>query len=183
VSRDTVERLREVPATDGEVVARVRSGDTTAFRVLYRRHARRVAGLVYRVLGDEHELEDIVQESFASAARSLPELRDPEKFGPWLSQIAVCHVRRRLQRRSRQRWLQREMAFVAPREQRAEQDVELLYRVLDQLPPKLRIPWSLHRLEEHTLPATAEYCGVSLATVKRRVSKAEEFLRRRIGDG
>jgi RNA polymerase sigma-70 factor (ECF subfamily) len=58
--------------------------------------------------------------------------------------------------------------------------VEELYDVLDRIPPKLRVPWVLARIEGETLPRVADACGVSLATVKRRVSEAETRIRRRL---
>ena len=49
------------PADDEALVAALRAGDRHAFRRFYHRHSRYVAGTVYRLLGNDHELDDIVQ--------------------------------------------------------------------------------------------------------------------------
>ncbi|HEY8430134.1 MAG TPA: sigma factor, partial [Sandaracinaceae bacterium] len=58
-----------VPEPDEVLVERARAGDERAFAKLYRRHAPYVAGVVYRLMGDELELDEIVQDTFV-------ELRD-----------------------------------------------------------------------------------------------------------
>jgi RNA polymerase sigma-70 factor (ECF subfamily) len=65
-----------------------------------------------------------------------------------------------------------------PRDRAAVDD---LYEALSRVPPDLRIPWILHRVEHLSLPETAAACDVSLATVKRRIKDAEERLERRVG--
>ena len=51
---------------------------------------------------------------------------------------------------------------------------------LERIPEDLRIPWVLHRVEQLSLPETAEACEISLATVKRRIAEAEERIQRRL---
>lgn len=74
-------------------------------------------------------------------------------------------------------------AELAPRasDPRDRQPVDELYEELERLSPDLRIPWTLHRVEQLTLPETARACELSLATVKRRIAEAEERLERRLG--
>jgi RNA polymerase sigma-70 factor (ECF subfamily) len=57
--------------------------------------------------------------------------------------------------------------------------VSELERALAELPPRLRIPWILHHVEGETLPSVASLEGVSLATVKRRIARAEARVQRR----
>ena len=56
-------RLTQVPDDDAALVARAAAGDDRAFGLLYRRHARYVAGVVFRLLGDESELDDVVRQA------------------------------------------------------------------------------------------------------------------------
>ena len=75
--------------SDGELIARVGSGDRGAFETLYQRYARPVFGLALRRLGDRGRAEDAVQETFASvwrAARSYKPERGPG--APWLYAVA-----------------------------------------------------------------------------------------------
>jgi RNA polymerase sigma-70 factor (ECF subfamily) len=84
----TIQRVNR-DVSDGELIARVGSGDRRAFETLYRRYARPVFGLALRRLGDRGRAEDAVQETFASiwrAARSYQPERGPG--APWLYAVA-----------------------------------------------------------------------------------------------
>jgi len=88
----------ESGSRDRDAVARVLSGDAGAFRVLVELYEPPVYGLCRKLLGgDSAEAEDLTQETFFRAYRYLPRLEDPERFGPWLYQIArsLCRDRRR----------------------------------------------------------------------------------------
>jgi RNA polymerase sigma-70 factor, ECF subfamily len=75
--------------TDAAFVARARSGDTDAFRVLVDRHSRSLFRLAFRMTGNEQDAEDVVQESFLRAFRQLPKFDDRAAFGTWLYRIAT----------------------------------------------------------------------------------------------
>jgi RNA polymerase sigma-70 factor (ECF subfamily) len=83
------------------IVAAVLGGDRDAFRVLVEREAASVVRASHRVLGDQHEAEDVAQEAFVIAFRSLSTWRGDGPFGAWLSRIAVrIAVRRAASRRT-----------------------------------------------------------------------------------
>jgi RNA polymerase sigma-70 factor (ECF subfamily) len=177
-----------VPADDATLVARHRSGDRAAFDELYHRYARYIAGTVYRLAGgraERSDLADLVQETFLAALESLPDLRQPECFRTWLVGIAVHRVRRRLDKQARGSTLRRLLLAGAPRSSDPAEyaPVNELERALDQLPAKLRIPWILHHVEGETLPDVASIERTSLATVKRRIARAEARIRRRTHGG
>ena len=76
-------------ATDGELLARVGTGDRAAFEELYRRFARPVLGLALRRLGDRGRAEDATQEAFASVWRSARSFDPARGSGaPWLYAVA-----------------------------------------------------------------------------------------------
>jgi RNA polymerase sigma-70 factor (ECF subfamily) len=74
---------------DGAEVARARAGDQEAFRALVERHSRAVFRLAYRMTGNEHDAEDVVQETFLKAYRRLPQFEARAQFGSWLHRIAA----------------------------------------------------------------------------------------------
>jgi len=74
---------------DLSVVQAVLAGDREAFRVLVDRESAAVVRACYRVLGDMHEAEDVAQETFVTAYRSLATWRGDGPFGAWLARIAV----------------------------------------------------------------------------------------------
>src|SRR3954467_5064602 len=75
------------------VIARARQGDSDAFRTLVERHSRRAFQLAYRMTGNEHDAEDVVQESFIRAYRQLSRFEARAHFATWLHRIvANCSV-------------------------------------------------------------------------------------------
>jgi RNA polymerase sigma-70 factor (ECF subfamily) len=75
--------------TDAAYVARARSGDTDAFRVLVEHHSRSLFRLAFRMTGNEQDAEDVVQESFLRAFRQLGKFDERASFGTWLYRIAA----------------------------------------------------------------------------------------------
>ncbi len=165
---------------DARLIARIKQGDEAAFAELYKRYARQVASVVYRLLGDDSHLDDIVQETFVISLRQIEQLREPDALGRWLSTIAVRRVQRLLRTRYRSRTMRLELRAFLPQVSDAQERerVHALYRALGRLPDKQRIPWILHHIEGETLPVVAELCGCSLTSVKRYIAKAEKRLRR-----
>ena len=172
--------LSEAPLDDAMLVERVIQGDDAAFSAIYRRHAAHVAGVVYRLLGNDEHLDDIVQETFVIGLRNLDRLREPGALRRWLTTIAVRRVQRCLAMRYKSRALRAELSTVAPKTSEPDdsEEVHALYRALAQLPDKLRIPWMLHHIEGETRPMVAEMCETSLTSVKRHIAAANERLRR-----
>jgi RNA polymerase sigma-70 factor (ECF subfamily) len=157
------------------------SGSSQAFAEIYRRYARYVATIGYRLLGDDSELDDLVQETFLQVAAGIDGLRDPKGLRSWLATIAVrCVWRRRAQRR-RRKLLHRAFGALGltrsdPNDRRLVDD---LYEQLEHVPERCRLPWLLHRVMRETLPDTAHACGISLTSAKRRIAEAEARLERR----
>ncbi|MEM6995236.1 MAG: RNA polymerase sigma factor [Myxococcota bacterium] len=167
---------------DAVLVGRILRGDRAAFRALYLRHSRYVAGVIYRLMGDDADLEDIVQDTFVRAAERLDTLRSPAQVRPWLVTIAVRFARGRMVKRRRRGWLRREVEHAAPQssDPRDRAPADELYAALSQIPDKLRIPWFLARVEGNKLEEVAQICDVSLATVKRRIADAQTRIDRRL---
>ena len=75
--------------TDLACVARARSGDTDAFRILVERHSRSLFRLAYRMTGNQQDAEDVVQDSFLKAYKQLGKFDERASFGTWLYRIAM----------------------------------------------------------------------------------------------
>jgi RNA polymerase sigma-70 factor, ECF subfamily len=146
-----------------------------------------VERILVRLLGHtDPEVEDVLHESFAHCFANLAKLSDPDRLKGWVAQIAVTTARMTIRKRRRRRWL----SYLAPWQvpERASPSVdhagrqlaERLYQVLDRLPSDERIAFALHVVDEMTLAETAEATGVSIATLKRRLARAREAVRRAI---
>lgn len=90
---------------DRTIVDTVLSGDRDAFRLLVEREASTVVAACARVLGDRAEAEDVAQEAFVIAYRSLGSWRADGAFGAWLTRIAVRLAIRRASQRKQVTWL------------------------------------------------------------------------------
>src|SRR5436305_1451637 len=75
--------------TDLAALGRAREGDPDAFRLLVERHSRVVFRVAYRMTGNEHDADDVVQEAFLRAYRQLDHFEERANFSTWLHRIAV----------------------------------------------------------------------------------------------
>jgi len=75
--------------TDAATVSRARAGDSDAFRLLVEQHSRPVFRVAYRITGNEHDADDVVQETFLRVYRQLDRFQERANFGTWLHRIAI----------------------------------------------------------------------------------------------
>ena len=75
-------------ASDEEVVARVRAGETPLFELLIRRYNQRLYRVARSILRDEQEAEDVMQQAYVSAFGHLEQFAGRAKFSTWLTKIA-----------------------------------------------------------------------------------------------
>ena len=75
--------------TDVAVVNRARSGDPDAFRQLVERHSQPLFRVAYRMTGNQHDADDVVQEAFLRAYRQIHSFEERANFGTWLHRITV----------------------------------------------------------------------------------------------
>jgi RNA polymerase sigma-70 factor (ECF subfamily) len=172
--------VRALPFDGDEsaLVAAMRGGRGDAKAAFYKQHARAIHGLVFRLMGPDAELDDVVNDVFVRALESLPRLRDPSALRSWLSGIAVRTVRIRFQRRRRQRWLQ----FMAPDDvppmihhpqMEIGEALRDVYAILEGIDVEERIALVLHRVQGLHLEEAARAAGMSLATFRRRLARGE----------
>ena len=170
---------------DLELAARCRAGDADAFEELYRQHARRLYGLVLRMVGSADEAEDLLQEVFLQAHRKLAGFRGDSSLGTWLYRLAMNQCLDHL--RGRQGKMGRatgslddeeaaEPAAPAPVVPAAISRMDL-ERAIALLPPGARAAFLLHDVEGFEHREIAGILGVSEGTSKSQVHKARMKLR------
>src|SRR3954454_17696852 len=75
--------------TDVAAVSRARDGDAEAFRLLVERHSRAIFRVAWRMTGNEHDADDVVQETFLRAYRQIDRFEERANFSTWLHRIAI----------------------------------------------------------------------------------------------
>src|SRR5260221_1803070 len=96
--------------TASELAEAARLSEERGFEGMYRLHARYVAGVVFRIVGHDGDLDDVVQETFVAASSHLNQLRDPAAIRPWLVAIAIRGVKSHVSRPRRRRILALQIA-------------------------------------------------------------------------
>jgi RNA polymerase sigma-70 factor (ECF subfamily) len=156
---------------------------------LYRRYSPYVASIATRLLGRDGEVDDLVQDVFIEAMRGIAGVRERNAIKGWLAKITVRMSVKRLRKR---RWLNAlhldldhdDYERLAGRSATAEQRalVAKIYRVLDQLPARTRVIWSLRHVLEEPLHAIVELTACSQSTVQRKLRDAEAVLAKELQD-
>ncbi len=167
---------------DVELLRRLQADPDVGAALFYDRFSGMVDGLVWRLLGADADHEDMVQQVFLKLLSNVRLLREADSLRGWVQSVTVNHVRSEFRKRS----VRRLFALSAARAPRPYLDgaarVEerdllwRLYRELDAMPGAERLAFSLRHIEQKSLVETAELCECSLATVKRRLSKAQRRL-------
>jgi RNA polymerase sigma-70 factor (ECF subfamily) len=193
-SRSSSAALRIVKTDEAPKSERRASPDFNEYAVtdagldaLYQRYAPYVAAIATRILGREAEVEDVVQDVFASAVRGLSRREDHRAIKSWLATVTVRRSVRQL--RVRSLWSLFDLAdepsyerLADPGAETGERElIEDVYRALDRLPPRQRVPWVLRYVEGESLEQVAVLCGCSLATAKRRIGAAHDRICRQLG--
>jgi RNA polymerase sigma-70 factor (ECF subfamily) len=166
------------PADPADRVRAAQRGDPGAWAALYDRYAPYLHGVLLRVLGPDAEIGDVLQEVFLEAVRSIGRLEHPSRVRDWLVSIAVFRARALIRRRRRLAWLhlgdprEHEEPEASPASD-VDGAVRALYRVLRTMPADDRVVFALRYVAGFELAEVAEARGVSLATVKRWLQRAE----------
>jgi len=174
--------VRALPfvGSDEDLVRGLRQRQPAAIAALCDRYSRLALRLLMRILGGDNELADLHHDVFVRAVRSAHTVRDAAGLQGWIGTIAVNVARARLKDRARRRWLLFLPAEEMPEPEvpeASEDAVEALrrtYALLERLPREERIAFALRTIDGMKLQDVAAACGVSLATIKRKLAAAEK---------
>jgi RNA polymerase sigma-70 factor (ECF subfamily) len=165
-------------------LCRVRgTGDSRPFTELFHRHRNLVWRICYHFVGNALDAEDLMQEVFFKAYRSLPQFRGASSFTTWLHQIAANTARNKLRQRSRRPqvsdMLLDELAEIIPHGA-AARTYPLLARLAEaweRLRPEERQVLRLKDLEQRPYEEITQILGISSSAAKMRVLRARLALR------
>ncbi len=167
-------------ASDGTLVLRALEGDQQAFGELYDRYAALVRAICKDSTGDFTRAQDLAQEVFLRAYAKLADLRDRERFGPWLVSIARFVGREFRRGAYRDRHV---LVGLAPEETPSElpkEDERLgeLAFAMARLSERERLALNAYYLQEQNAAQASKTVGVSRSTLYRLLAEAREKLER-----
>ena len=169
---------------DDGLVRRAQAGERAAFEELVRRTSRLVYARLYLDVGDRHLAEDLLQDTFLMAFRTLGQLKDPERFRPWLLRIAqnaAIDSARRQSRRKRTPVLAAPSAAAAlpePSETlEREETREQVLAVLRELPDDYRLPIVLRHIVGADYQTIEAQMGLSRGALRGLLHRGMEKLR------
>lgn len=172
---------------DLELARRAATGDRVAQRELFVEQRANVHRALFRILGSNREIEDLLQDAFIEIFKALGSFRGDSTLGRWCQTIAVRVAYLAI---SRRRPPAVELALV---EETVASDTDLrrqvqireaarrLYAALDRIEAKQRIAFALAAIDGKSLAEVAELTGSSVFAVKTRVWRARRELMRRAG--
>ena len=174
---------------DVQLIQRILSGDDSAFNTLVERHHKGVHALIWRKIGDFHYAEELTQDVFLQVYKKLGTLKDPKCFAGWLYVIA---------NRLTLNWIQRHKPAMQSLEDTpleeidessythyvtlereadaAEQNSEIVKKLLERLPESERTVVTLYYLGEMSVKEIGNFLGVSVNTIKSRLRRGRERL-------
>lgn len=185
--------------SDAEVVRRFKNGEHHLFDILVRRYSSRAYQIAYGVLGAREDAEEVAQDVFIRIYKALPKFRGDSEFTTWMYRIAM-NLARNKYRYNKSRGANRQISMqqtvddddsrtliqVAETRLNPDEEAELdeyqraIIREIDNLPQLYRDALVLRNVEEMSYEQIADVLGCKLGTIKSRIARAREELRRRL---
>ena len=176
---------------DVQLIQRSLTGDENAFAQLVKKYQKQVHALAWRKVGDFHTAEEITQDTFLRVYKNLSTLKDPHRFTGWLYRIAArqCHAWLRKKRMQTQSLEDTDLEliegvtysqYVAEEQAKAATEAQrgIVQRLLARLQESERTVVTLHYFGEMTCEEISRFLGVSASTVKSRLHRARNRLKK-----
>jgi RNA polymerase sigma-70 factor (ECF subfamily) len=196
-STDAVPKVADL--VEVRLVERLRAGDDDAYRELLQIYGGRLLVVARRLMRDEEDARDCVQDAFLSAFRSIERFEAKAQLGTWLHRVAVnaCLTRLRVRKRKRQEIVDPQTAKfdeygfrngpsdlhpLSVEDLLEQEEVrEKVLEAIDGLPESYRIVLLLRDIEEFSTAETAEKLEMTSGAVKVRLHRARLALKEQIG--
>lgn len=183
--------------SDTELVKSAKAGDSDAFGELVERNEAKVYGLCLKMLGNQEDAEDCLQEVFIKAFKALPGFREEARFSTWLYRIAYNESLMRIRKKKLDTVpldrpveldegdVTRDLAdwTTDPRADVMNNELsDVLVRHVNELEPDNRIVFLMRDVHGLSTTDTADALGLSIPAVKSRLHRARLFLRGKLSD-
>jgi RNA polymerase sigma-70 factor (ECF subfamily) len=187
-----VERAQREQWTDEQVIERVLAGETAAFEVVMRRYNQRLYRMARAILRDDHEAEDVMQDTYVRAYQHLAQFAGRARFSTWLIRIAVHEALARKRRRQRLAGLDTITGpsgeLVMPASPSIDPEYcastselhHLLEEAILALPEDYRTVLVMRDVEEMSTAEAAEVLEITEENAKVRLHRARALLRKEL---
>lgn len=179
---------------DSELVQRAKNGDKTAFDMLVRKYQHRIAAVVSRFVRDYAECQDVVQDSFIRAYKSLSGFRGDSQFYTWMYRIAVNTAKNHLASKKRRPSFDVELDDAenidggiyiqnndTPEHELLRDEIaQVVNKVLAQLSDDIRQAITLREMEGLSYEEIADVMNTPVGTVRSRIFRAREAIDARL---
>ena len=191
---------RKIDYDDHDLIRQFKEGSVDAMEKIVAKYEGPIFNFGLKMCGQTQDAEDIAQDTFVSAFRSLGEFREETKLKNWLFRIAAnaCIRKRRKKKYEPDRELSLE-SMMPGNGDHGRYDIpdwsadpanvllrselkNIIDSAIETLPPKYRMVFVLRDIEGFTTEETAEILGITLPSVKTRLHRARFFLRKDISD-
>jgi RNA polymerase sigma-70 factor, ECF subfamily len=182
---NSVERMTE--AQPSWLISECIAGNEAAIEMLVRDYETGVFRLALSVVGDQAEANEITQETFIAALRSLPSYQEKKSFKAWLYTIALNHSRSHLRKRKVIERLRTTLSAIfqietqkqaSPEDAAIENEKEAeVWKTLNQLDEPFRIVVVLRYFHELSISEISEILSITEGTIHSRLHTARERLR------
>lgn len=165
------------------LIERCKSGDSIAQEEIYRRYAKNMYNTAYRILAQQAEAEDVLQESFLEVFTKIKDWRGDSTFGAWLKKIVINRSISLLRKRRIELIDTDEVDALADDSTDFEFEgvndelVALIKKGIEKLPNGYKLVLSLYLLEGYDHVEISEILNISESTSKTQFSRAKEKLK------
>lgn len=169
-------------ASDTALAEHAAAGDPAAQREIFRSLKGTVHATLYRVLGSNEHMEDLLQDVFVEIFRSLPRYRGDARLSTWAgpiaARVAFHHLRTKRTRGEERAQAPVRLHLVGSPEEHAQhrEGLQRLYRLLRDMSPEQHVAFALFALDGRSIEEVAEMTGVTLVAAKNRISRARRKL-------
>ncbi len=179
--------------TDQELLTLLQTNDPRGYEILVEEYAELVFRTAYRIVQNEQDAEDIMQETFVSVYKKVADFRGDSKLSSWLYRIASNAALDLV--RAKKRTSDKDIDLTTPIEEPDTEPLDLpdenatlpedallqaesldkVKAALAEMPPKLREAYLLYMLEGYSMSEIAEMLEIKLSAAKVRVHRARQF--------
>lgn len=186
-----------VDTSNSDLIKKAIDGDEAAYKKLMENYRGAIYNLLYKMVRNREETEDLVQEAFMKAFRALPSFNEEYAFSTWLYKIAInnCidHMRKKKLKtysinkpvRAKDGEVDREFPDTSMSPDKkilSDERSNIIGIAIDELPENYRTAILLRHKEERSYEEIAQILDIPLGTVKARIFRAREMLKKKLKD-